>query len=150
MVYRLSLYCFQKSGKYFSNQGTFRFTLISALFAPLLIKSCNLLYLLVCLLSARRPNTNPEIQENDKIMMMYCVPCKMLLFPLPLTPVIKLTFVFGDHSNDPWHMKLVRTIFWITPHMELSSILGTLTRHSPLLVPGLFEAIIHRDCCVVI
>ena len=56
-------------------------TCTMALLCPFWMKSCNLLYLLVCLLSASSPNTRP---------------CNTELLPLPFTPVTKFTFLFGS------------------------------------------------------
>ena len=130
---------------------TLRFTLISALFAPLLIKSCNLLYLLVCLLSARRPNTNPDIQENDKIMMMYCVPSTLqnAAFPASIDSSDKVNICIwrplkrsmahevGEDNilDDPTHGTVLHP-----RHLDPTfSTAGSCSLRSH-----------HRDCCVVI
>ena len=60
------------------------------------------------------------------------VPWRMLLFPLPLAPVTKLTFLFGVHSNSPWHMKLFRLMRFMIPHAD-ESVLDTLALEPPLL-----------------
>ena len=122
---------------------------ILALSVPLWMKSCSFEYLLVCLLSAKSPKTSPEKFFKNNLILIYLMrfrlnlklwrPWRMLLLPLPLAPVTKLTFLFGNHSNSAWHMKLLRLIRFIIPHAEAeeASVFAALALEPPLLaVPG--------------